>query len=72
MKKITLFCAILIFVALTLNGCSWPWSNKNTTNTSTTMMPGSDRDAHGCIPSAGYSWCEAKQKCLRTWEETCQ
>ncbi len=31
-----------------------------------------DRDEHGCIPSAGYSWCEAKQKCLRTWEEACQ
>ncbi|NYZ77098.1 hypothetical protein H0O02_02160 [Candidatus Micrarchaeota archaeon] len=33
--------------------------------------PGSDRDGHGCIPSAGYSWCEAKQKCIRSWEENC-
>lgn len=33
---------------------------------------GGDRDAHGCIPSAGYQWCEAKQKCLRTWEEPCE
>jgi methylmalonyl-CoA mutase cobalamin-binding subunit len=32
---------------------------------------GGDRDVHGCIPSAGYSWCEAKQKCLRLWEEKC-
>lgn len=32
---------------------------------------GSDRDAHGCIPSAGYTWCEAKAKCLRTFEEGC-
>ena len=32
---------------------------------------GGDKDEHGCIPSAGYSWCEAKQKCLRTWEENC-
>jgi len=37
----------------------------------TAMMPGSDRDAHGCIGSAGYTWCEAKQKCLREWEESC-
>lgn len=36
-----------------------------------TPMPGSDRDAHGCIGSAGYTWCDAKQKCLRTWEESC-
>ncbi len=35
------------------------------------QMPGSDRDAHGCIPSAGYSWCDAKQKCIRSWEENC-
>lgn len=32
---------------------------------------GGDVDEHGCIPSAGYSWCEEKQKCLRTWEEPC-
>jgi len=35
------------------------------------IMPGSDRDEHGCIPSAGYVWCEEKQKCLRPWEEEC-
>lgn len=32
---------------------------------------GGDRDEHGCIGSAGYSWCEAKGKCLRVWEESC-
>jgi putative hemolysin len=32
---------------------------------------GGDKDIHGCIGSAGYSWCEAKQKCLRIWEENC-
>jgi len=32
---------------------------------------GGDRDIHGCIGSAGYSWCEIKNKCLRIWEEKC-
>ncbi len=32
---------------------------------------GGDRDENGCLVGAGYSWCEAKQKCLRTWEEPC-
>jgi hypothetical protein len=32
---------------------------------------GGDKDDHGCLIAAGYSWCEAKQKCLRTWEENC-
>ncbi|GAB3347550.1 hypothetical protein [Lysobacter tyrosinilyticus] len=31
-------------------------------------MPGSDRDAHGCIPSAGYSWCARTNQCERPWE----
>jgi len=30
---------------------------------------GSDRDEHGCIPSAGYSWSEENQECVRPWEE---
>lgn len=30
--------------------------------------PGSDRDEHGCIPSAGYRWCERTQQCERPWE----
>lgn len=32
---------------------------------------GGDRDEHGCIGSAGYSWCEAKNKCIRIFEEDC-
>lgn len=32
---------------------------------------GGDKDEYGCIGSAGYSWCELKNKCLRIWEEPC-
>jgi hypothetical protein len=32
---------------------------------------GGQKDEHGCLIPAGYSWCDFKQKCLRTWEETC-
>ncbi len=31
-------------------------------------LPGADRDAHGCIGSAGYSWCARENKCVRPWE----
>jgi len=34
-------------------------------------MPGSDRDEHGCIPSAGYTWCEPLKECIRPWETNC-
>ncbi len=31
-------------------------------------MVGNDRDIHGCIGSAGYSWCERTSQCERPWE----
>jgi|GEM_PF-1813895 len=34
-------------------------------------LVGNDSDEHGCKGSAGYTWCEEKQKCLRVWEEPC-
>jgi len=34
-------------------------------------LVGGDKDEHGCIGSAGYEWCEVKQKCIRPWEEQC-
>ena len=37
----------------------------------TSTLIGGDKDIHGCLGSAGYSWCEIKNKCLRVWEETC-
>jgi hypothetical protein len=34
-------------------------------------MVGNDTDEHGCIPSAGYVWCEELQECIRPWETNC-
>jgi hypothetical protein len=33
----------------------------------TAPMVGSQRDAHGCIPSAGYSWCAKDNACVQPW-----
>lgn len=33
---------------------------------------GGDADEHGCIGSAGYTWCETLQRCTRSWEEPCE
>ncbi|QBR01841.1 hypothetical protein E1956_32375 [Paraburkholderia pallida] len=41
-------------------------SAANSTTPSTVV--GADRDAHGCIGSAGYSWCAHTQRCERPWE----
>lgn len=29
---------------------------------------GGDRDAQGCLPAAGYAWCEREKRCVRPWE----
>lgn len=31
-------------------------------------MVGADRDDHGCLASAGYTWSEALHQCVRLWE----
>lgn len=52
-----------------------PWGKKSNEVQFTITdqkLVGGDKDVHGCIGPAGYTWCEAKQKCLRQWEESCQ
>ena len=34
-----------------------------------TGMVGGDKDSHGCIGSAGYSWSDTSKKCIRAWEQ---
>jgi hypothetical protein len=61
MKSLTLLilAAGIVFLAVLSAGC-------------TGEKPiGGNRDEHGCLTGAGYSWCAAKGKCLRVWEEPC-
>ena len=32
---------------------------------------GGQTDEHSCLIPAGYAWCEARNKCMRMWEENC-
>ena len=68
---------IIVLALLAIGGGVYIYKNKNASNSNATIIPndnivGNDRDAHGCIGSAGYSWCEVKNKCLRVWEEKCE
>jgi hypothetical protein len=39
----------------------------------TTEKPiGGDKDEHGCLIAAGYSWCPSTQQCQRMWETYCE
>jgi hypothetical protein len=56
MKKSYLLHIVLV---VCLSGCSLADDGN---------LLGSDRDIHGCIASAGYSWCGRSNQCERPWE----
>lgn len=62
---------IVITVVLILGVGGYAVFKNKQASESEPVIVGGDKDVHGCIGSAGYSWCEAKQKCLRVWEEDC-
>jgi len=63
-----LYLIPVLVLGILLFGCTaqQPAAQPTATPTAvpTQQLVGADRDIHGCIPSAGYSWCEVKQKCL--------
>jgi len=61
--------ALFIFVGvLVLGGAGyWFYQNQN----QDPQLIGGQKDEHGCLGPAGYSWCAPKNKCLRIWEEQC-
>jgi hypothetical protein len=62
---------LAVFIVVLLFGCTQQQPVVDDNSGGQDIIVGNDTDAHGCIGSAGYSWCEAKQKCLRVWEEPC-
>jgi hypothetical protein len=52
-------CALLVALA----ACSAPRSTSPEA-----PRVGADRDEHGCIASAGYTWCAREHACVRPWE----
>lgn len=34
------------------------------------QIVGNDRDAHGCIPSAGYTYSKSKKECIQVFDKT--
>ncbi len=61
MKKI-LYLTVIIALAA---GCA-PQKQKSG------AAVGGQRDKHGCLTSAGYTWSEVRKDCIRPWEEGMQ
>lgn len=54
-----IWIGISVLVSLCATGCVRPAGT----------LVGADRDAHGCIGSAGYVWSQTLEKCIRPWEQ---
>lgn len=67
MKALLLIPALLVLAACASPDKATPRSDASAASTATPRV-GGDRDAHGCIGSAGYQWCEHSQRCERPWE----
>jgi hypothetical protein len=63
MKKILAF---IVFLILSLSDSLMAQDTQNS------PMVGNDRDKHGCIGSAGYTWSVLKKQCVRSFELTQQ
>lgn len=76
MKKNIKLLIALIIVGIIIVACSLYYRKNDAVNTHSPSVVsnqsvGGDRDTHGCIGSAGYSWCQAKNICERSWESYC-
>ena len=69
MKK----AVILSGIVLSMFSCSNPKKEEVKENPNQKVeeqeeLVGADRDEHGCITSAGFSWSELQQTCVQLWE----
>ncbi len=71
-RILTVMVALLVAAIFVLPVAALDLSGQGVNVTAAeTPLVGGDKDEHGCIGSAGYTWCEPKQKCLREFEEPC-
>ncbi|MCS3292265.1 hypothetical protein NXW28_15700 [Bacteroides fragilis] len=70
MKKTYLWTAMLC-TAIAFSACKSNKAGQDTASEAKTeeaVIPGSDKDEHGCVGSAGYVWSEVKKDCIRPFE----
>ena len=74
MKKIIMFLAIGMILTLGLSACSLTQDQEiqvaenDQSEKSDEPLIGGQRDEHGCLGPAGYSWNEDASSCMREWE----
>lgn len=70
MKKLTLLCLSLFIIAACNDGTNKSSIQEENTEQSKTEsdVVGENKDTHGCLTSAGETWSELLQDCIRVFE----
>ena len=64
MKNTKLIITIAIFLLLAIVGGIFYFNYNSNTDK---KLIGGDKDSHGCLIGAGYSWNESEKACVREW-----
>ena len=59
---------VLLAATLGMVGCGHDEAPAESPQRRAPQSVGADRDEHGCIGSAGYTWCARTNQCERPWE----
>lgn len=62
----SMLCGAALVLSLVVSGCSSTTKSAPAEAAPPTLV-GGDRDAHGCIGSAGYQWCAKENTCVQPW-----
>lgn len=58
----------LLFCTLLLTSCNWAsFTNNEEDKPKDSTLVGADKDEHGCIGSAGYTWSKICNECIRAF-----
>ena len=67
MKKIVILSLCVLAFASCKNAKKT--TNEGVENNTEAQAPiGGDKDEHGCLTAAGYTWSELRQECIKTFE----
>ncbi len=60
---------LLLLFALFSSSCQSSKVSSSTPSTDTLTSVGGDKDRHGCLVAAGYTWSQLRSECVRPFEE---
>jgi hypothetical protein len=67
-RKMILSLVLYFSLASAMSACKGEQPHYQPATNPLPSVVGADRDAHGCIGSAGYTWCAQQSACVRPWE----